>query len=510
MTILKRSIISVVSQKEKNLLLLMLILILGVLIFGSFLMINTFNNSTTNLRNSLPAVVTIEGEPITYENIDDEMIRIPRQLIHDIGGLPQVKIYDYSFIEGIAGDFKYYYAGESVFGNYDNWFRIFGVSNPEIVYFENGMYELVQGRTFTAEEMDEQQVFGRVPILVSDEWAQLNNIALGDAVNLFQDVFELPMGANLPENGLSFLNSLSELWDHDYNGKSRKYHQFEVIGIFEFTRELSEKPDSLESVDHYSMINLFFTPNWLVYNMMIRAEKSHNERVSILNVSHLLDWDYQFNNPMPMFVLDDMLLLDEFTTMANEIIYDYDLPLHISDLSGTFGSMVLSVMNLNNLLNIVLFVAIGAMAIILTLLVLLYIRGRRNELGVYLALGEKRGRVVSQVLLEILIVSSVGIIIAFLISSLFTEQLSTYLITNQLYENARGENYWPSFLETIGFAQEMSVEEMLYAVNIAIDLPTILTALSIIFGTILVSTFVPVAYLLEQKPMDLLAKGKIE
>ena len=64
-------------------------------------------------------------------------------------------------------------------------------------------------------------------------------------------------------------------------------------------------------------------------------------------------------------------------------------------------------------------------------------------------------------------------------------------------------------MELIGFARKMSVEEMLDMVNVSLDVTTTLMGASIIFGTIIVSTAVPVTYLLKLKPTDLLEKGKV-
>jgi len=504
MNIIKRAFVSTINQKGKNLILLMLVLCLGVLIYGSFLIIDTFNNTTTNLRNSLPPVVSIGGNEV-----------IPRELIHEIGNLPQVSHYDYSFIYEISGDFELYWPkGSEYSGRISNWFRLFGVSRPEIIYFENGMYELAQGRTFTQAETNlTTNQNGAIPILASSEFAQLNNVSLGDTIELFQYVFALPEDAQLSETGLSHLTHIQELWEHPYNNFIRHISQFEIIGIFNFTRELSENLSGFETEigDHYSMFNLFFAPNWFAYETQRRSVESRNYWLETLNIGHLFpshEPEVFFEMRTPIFVLDDILSLNDFTTSAYELLDGIDT--EVLDLSGIFGTMQLSIINLNSLLNLVLIVSICAMVVVLSLLMLLYIRDRRNELGIYLALGEKRLKIVLQIGLEVIMVSTIGVVGAVVIANIFAQNMTMHLLTNQLIENARGDFYWPAFLELIGFAREMSIEEMVAAVHVSLDVVTILVGASIIFGTIILSTIVPVTYLLELRPKDLLAKGKVE
>ena len=514
MTIPRRAFVSTINQKGKNLLLLMLVLCLGVLIYGSFLLMDTFNNTTANLRNSLPPVVAIGDMTIDGAHIDIATANevFSRELIHEIGELPQVSHYDYSLTYSISGDFELYRPeGFEYSGSINNGFRLFGVSRPEIIYFENGMYELVLGRTFTQDEINfAANPSGVIPILASSEFAQLNNVSLGDTIELFGNVFALPEDAQLSETGLSYLTSVQELWEHPYNNWVRETSQFEIIGIFNFTRELSESPSGMEIGDHYSMYNLFFAPNWFVHETRRRSVESSDDWIETLNIGHLFpayEPEVFFEMGQLIFVLDDILSLDSFTTSVNELVDGIDV--EVLDLSGIYGTMQLSVINLNNLMNLVFIVSICAMAVVLSLLMLLYVRDRRNEFGIYLALGEKRLKIVLQIILEVTMVSILGIAGAIIIANILSQNITMHLLTNQLIENARSDYYWPAFLELIGFAREMSVEEMLDAVNVSLDMTTILMGAAIIFGTIIVSTAVPATYLLELKPTDLLEKGKV-
>lgn len=66
---------------------------------------------------------------------------------------------------------------------------------------------------------------------------------------------------------------------------------------------------------------------------------------------------------------------------------------------------------------IVCFVIVVAV-IVLTLVIALMLHGRRHEVGIYLALGERKAKIVTQVMVEVVINASLGIVIAILLGNI--------------------------------------------------------------------------------------------
>ncbi len=81
--------------------------------------------------------------------------------------------------------------------------------------------------------------------------------------------------------------------------------------------------------------------------------------------------------------------------------------------------------------NVVYLVSIAG-AVILGLIVMMSIRERKYEMGVLMAIGEKRWKLIGQFLTEILIVAVIAIGIASVTGSLVANQLGNQLLSQQV------------------------------------------------------------------------------
>ena len=109
-----------------------------------------------------------------------------------------------------------------------------GVSHPAIIDIEEDVLELIQGRTFTAEEMDRSDKVA----LISEAFVQVNHLQLGDTFyleNIFFDEF-----------------MVEELATEQF--------ELEVIGIFTPTVELHSESDLLDIENHVSLSSLIYVP----------------------------------------------------------------------------------------------------------------------------------------------------------------------------------------------------------------------------------------------------------
>ena len=158
-----------------------------------------------------------------------------------------------------------------------------------------------------------------------------------------------------------------------------------------------------------------------------------------------------------------------------------------------------------------LWMGAGAMVIVLTLLILLYLRERKHELGIYMALGERKIKVVCQIVLEVFLVSVIGLILALVIANIVAQNISGSMLEAELLAiPARCWSYWPSMLEMIGFGQELTADEMLEHFKVSLDVRTIFLFFVVSIGAVIASTIVPVVYILELNPKDILMKARIE
>ncbi|WZU02242.1 FtsX-like permease family protein [Erysipelothrix sp. D19-032] len=77
---------------------------------------------------------------------------------------------------------------------------------------------------------------------------------------------------------------------------------------------------------------------------------------------------------------------------------------------------------------ITLIVVVSATILILSLVIVLFLRDRKHELGVYLSLGDRRGRVVGQIVMEVMMVAFVGLTLSLVTGNYLAKGLSSNLM----------------------------------------------------------------------------------
>jgi len=505
--------------------LLMAVFLVGFFIAGSVLINHAIDVSIHQLQRTMPLVFsttfydvndTLDLKQYSH-GIEEEFTLLDRDMVHEIGSLSYVSHFDYTMLYYLSGFYQPYWLEELQQGSPEDLpfhtFRVYGVSRPEIIYIESGMFELHAGRLFTAEEILPVVRTEIAPALVSREFAELNHLSVGSIVQLTQvGVFYLPEDAQIPEGGFTGMYWGGTLWEHPYNQVQDFIYEFEIVGIFELTR--IARGNNSDLMNHQSLINLFLTPNWRVAELLRNEADGWQLWADVFNMH---DWEdgvvgllqAQADAITPLWVLYDFDDVMSFKEAANHM-----LPSNImidDGLIGTFRPMIEATNQLHATITRVLWLGGGAMVIVLTLLILLYLRERKHELGIYMALGERKIYLVYQIVLEVFLVSVIGLIMALFIANIVADNISQSMMQAELVATAvRCESYWPSMLEIIGFGQELASDEMLEHFNVSLDVRTIIIFSVASIGAIIVSTVIPVFYILELNPKDVLMKARIE
>jgi len=133
-------------------------------------------------------------------------------------------------------------------------------------------------------------------------------------------------------------------------------------------------------------------------------------------------------------------------------------------------------------------------------------------MGVYLALGERKGRIVSQILMEVVVTSFIGITLAVFAGHFISDAISGNMLRNALIEDAANQNddwgwgvmrEWTVFDE-IGIPTTMSIDEMVDAFEVTLGFETIGLFYAIGLGAVVLSTLVPVMYVVTLNPKKVL------
>jgi len=524
MTTLKRVMIQIKRKPFKTFCLFSLAFLLGTLISVSMLMDSAIDSVLENLSVRIAPVVSITSENPVLEEMYTNQQRsegyvahhfpdIERELIHEIGNLSYVRDFDYSILGGgssvVLRPYIPYEIQTQLNIQFDEeaLFDMIGVARPEIVYIEYGNFELVQGRLFTEEEILNTTNSSTFPILISDEFARHNGLAVDSRFNLYLSYFDPP--ADFPtELTMSQLGEV--IWTQYEQDEIFSLWGFEheVVGIFSFTEDI---PTDFDGMMYYQqLVNTFFVPNW-IFDYRFEAMLFVDENwISVLRPEYHamftgnVEWRLE-----PYWLLYDIRDMDLFAEAANEMLPGLWV---VQDLSSTLGHVLTAVDNITFASTQFFWFSLGAALLVFSLLTLLYLRSKNHEVGVYLALGESKLKIMLQIALEIGLVISLGMLLSIfsgrMISNSITNTLLMNELTNQAVQNVGSDWVPANMLEVRGFTPQ--IDDLLDMTTVALDMNTAVLFYSITFAIVLLSTSIPMVYFFKSPVNKLLASAKIQ
>lgn len=533
MRFVKRATTSIIRKPFKTLLLFLLVILLGTVVSSSMIIENALQNTLLNLELRLPIVVTVtedidtlrEKGYTTYEmrqGLTGYLFDpIPSHVIREIGNLPYVRYFDYSITSGAWSDAIGVSTPNAIFDVSDlisvsarNNFRITGVSREEPLQLENGLFELIAGRYF----LDEEIRFASTevaPVIIPEHFAHLNNFSLGSIFSLYIDYFELPdTFETIPENGFD-ISDIFELHNHPYNVWTINEFKFEVIGIARINNSYAVNSD-----DFFMQLlieNSIFTPNWRTEEINRSSRLAEYNLTTVFNLEAFFDvqnitFNVEEEPTMPYWQLYGWEYFDDFRIAAAELLPSLWI---IEDLSDVLSNVSSSTNVISGLASQIRWFTLVAMLIVLSLLIILYLHDRRHEIGIYLALGERKGKIVSQILLEVMTVSVLGLVVAVAIGNLIAPQVSREMLLNELSEErvlCQTSACWspPNSLEFGGFGRMPTISETMEVFEISFSPEALLLFYTTGLVTVLISTIIPIVYILELNPKEILMSARIE
>ena len=510
MNFLKRAKTSIFRNPGKSAILLVLVFMLGTIIAGALAVEGAVSSTEENLRRNMPAVVSIgvdEQQLIDYFIASGELPTVTgftADLVRLIGELSYVQDFNYS-IETQLGSFEINtysptFPGLELPDHFPSFFNIVGLSSTSLIPLNEGVIELVGGRMLTEAEIASVDASGITPALVSSAFAEINNLSIGSIFTLSN---KIPQGM---DSGLSN----SELWLEE-NLLAHETYEFEIVGLFDIVDDDVDDMDMNVIVVGQSMHNQIYVPNWFAeaaeqFRTAARQEEETEteEEPSLTSV----------------FVLEDPREIEDFRQTVEPMLPNF---VAIDDFTNTFEAISTSMSTLLEVADWILWVTIGATFLILSLLLTLFLRDRRYEMGIYLALGEKRRKVISQVLLEVFAISIVGISIAVFAGAALSSNFSQMMLRNALIAEPTAMDgggrggfrestvffsvSGTTSLDALGLGGEsLTAEEMMYAFDLSLSGETILLFYTIGLVAVTVSTLIPIAYITKLSPKKILMR----
>jgi len=519
MTFINRAFLNIIRKPGKTVMLLLLVFLLSVLLSAAISIGNAIYQTESNLRIQLPSVATLDWEFRSEGYFDGETVHFEFptvDMINDVGNLPYVKDYDFrseSWLhsrdlewvlpsinqdlipEGLTeNELKEMQTGFREAGAHIEKFPVMGINNPNPTELQSGLISLASGRFMTQEELDR----GAPVAVVSSLFAEVNDLHVGSTLILENNVYD---DAAMLEEGL-LLNFL--YWHLDDFVLGHQLIEFEVIGIFNIDKPFLYPDDIIRT---WTMTRLVAE----LYNQIYIPHRLQEEMANFI-LQYRSDFFGEHGteeHPLvlqPMFVLHDPRDFDAFAEAAVSILPEH---WNVYDTSSAFGPFISSMDTMLWIAQLIFGGTVIAKVAILSLVITLFLRDRKHEMGVYLVLGDRKGKILAQIISEVLSISIIAITLALftgnILSSVFSRQILEQDLIRQEQENAfagvSDGMPWELLLFDPG---PISVSEMMTAYDTSLDNGTIIIFFGIGIGTVLISTVVPILYLVRLNPRKIL------
>ncbi|MDR1014274.1 MAG: FtsX-like permease family protein [Coriobacteriales bacterium] len=507
----KRAFLSIVRRPGKNLILLLVVFALGSLAAGAVAVRQAVAESEEAAKQALGASVSLgrDTQALTgawKRGIDfDEFIvkNLSAELVEELGRRPEVRSFDYSTNAFLAAPElrNWYPAWDTEALSYGPvadmaYFVLRGTRYAPVMPIEEGALALVEGRTFTEEEVAE----GRPVALIPDVVAAENGLHAGDAVTLLNEVRDY-----------SEVSSVKGYGREDGEVLASRDVVLEVIGVFSLDggagaavadglgRDALKERVAQAANEYY---RTFYVPVSLAreeQEFALEAERKFAGQAP----------DDRGPSYTLLYLLHSADDLDSFEQAAQAA-----LPEFYKVLSATtqFEEVAAPMKSIQRAMDTTVLATAAAALAVVSLVVVLSLRDRRREFGVYLSLGAHRPAVVAQVLVEVLVVALVALALALLVGSLASDALSQQVVEGRMAAR-QGIAYSGYGVEISGnhlgddvglLIGTLSAEDAVAGYRVGIDAPYVLTFLGLGMGVAALSCAVPLLYVLRLKPRRIL------
>lgn len=419
MNMMKKIALSITRRKKKSMILFMLILLITTIIATIFVVrgeVETINHNTRLAYGGAVRIV-LDLKKIQDDNLNEEQFyQLENTLSKDVltkdsikmmGNQPGVKAYDYYSQYTLFSDtLKKITANESENAEIASpiWqpFTINGTNNEETLGIVSGDEKLVAGQVFSLDDI----TTGANKAIISQKMASKNNVEIGDTI-IFEEVVRKP-----DKTGVVNVEILFEAGDKN-NALITKKISLEVIGMIE------SNSTSLESeFENEKLNNKIYVPNKIIEDDFSVVQDILNQHTS-----------EQSNTVMSMydvtFLLTDPEDVEKFRTTVNGRLGDY----LITEVSQNGYEDIKAALNsINELMSYSLVTTVIVGSLLIGVLFLMQLRERKRELGIYVALGEARYRIILTLLGELLVISFLACTVSLISGNLIASIISDNII----------------------------------------------------------------------------------
>lgn len=532
MNFIKRAFKNVERKKSKTILLALTFFLIGNLVIIGLGVSSASESAKTLTRKKMRAVVTYEmdyDEIYDYvDTIEDEDERndfyqhFPKIELEDVHALlkdSRVKtanaISTYMWYQDADKTLDFVHLGNQAEENMDNngqscyidefgnqecqtyqdpTFLIKTNSFPSMIEFEDGDYELIDGRFYTQEEIDN----GDFVCIVSSALAETNGLSLGDEITMsstFLSRYEKECGV--------------EQEDID--------NVFEIIGIFDHNQPVLPGSSNFDYCYPYeNPDNMIFMPTSSSYIAQLTAtQKEFDHNASLYPENYDEDDRPSMENMMNNIYIDSVTLLLNDPLDVDAFVDNYNPSLaqfmNLNANNEEFKNLAKPLDTLSMYANFIVWLVVINAVVIITLVTALTLKTREYEIGVLLSIGASKMKIVAQFFAELAIVAILGFTLAVGSGSIISKKIGNKVLELQIASSGMAEESEENFGGSNGFnpwdndyTTEITLDDLIAEYDVSIS-PLIIGEIYVLgLGIVLISVIIPSFMIMRYNPKMIL------
>lgn len=464
MKILNRIKTSILRKPQQSILMFLIVFMLGNVLFASISIKQASEDVRKELRARIPSNLVIEKVYSITDEENERMLKFYEELKENEN------------VKRIEGNALLYVNSVEVLNQENGFALMVNVLESMDGYESNNLIE--EGRFFTQEELDNGS--NKIVLSHNDFKYGLNhegkNYKIGDVFRVYLYDYK----AEQIETSYGFRTKIKTV-------DELSYIDYEIIGYF--TQEILEN-----DINIYSTI-----PSNSVDKLLEEQDKildSHSNEDKDLIVKDALPLHKKEVNEITIYskgIDANERLVDEIRENENFINSSYT----INSSEADYRYIEAPLENLSALTNVALIGSIIMIVLLLSLVSMLFIKNRTKEIGILLALGEKKSKVILQFVAEIVLVGLLATSFSLISGQKLGDYVSKEFMRIQIDTDAETEYAEdnPDEVTRLDLLDTYEVEmNMSYVIQIYISSFFILT----------ISSIVPIRNILKINPKNIL------
>lgn len=512
MGFIKRAWLSVSRRKGKSVLLLAIIFILSNAIAGAVSIRQAASNVEKQIKTRLGGAATIEVDWKKFEedmnqNPDGQQKGVPiltLDTIKQIGQSAYVDYFDFTIHFSLYSDKVKLWVTQrlennpeelKMFSRYQS-FSVHGTNLSGENFLKMMKNDLkadfsdAKGAAFTAEDIEK----GLPKAIITKELAEKNNLHVGDKMVMGNWVYD---HMSTPEISSS----------EQPEPYAKQEVILEIVGILEEKKEektSSKKQD--QSIDDFMVSekkNTIYVPN----GMLEKEVKFSTEKTIELLKKHDPETAETMAAGSEELYYSNLYMLKNpedaaaFKEETQPLLPEYYV---VNAATDSYDSIAGPIRSVSKMATYVLAASIGATILIITLVVLLFLRDRKHELGIYMSLGEKKGRVIGQILIEVMLVAVIAVSVSVFSGNMLAGGLSKSMIQKQVEAGQSSHEDMITYSSYDSLNPQVDQEEVVEEYKVSLTPGSVALIYGISLGTVLVATVTPMIYIVRLKPRKIL------